>query len=327
MFCKKCGYKVKNNETFCSFCGEKIERKVYEEYENIFEKKDENIDEFQRVNGYLNLNTKWWHHILVGCGAYLLMEFLAPIIMRIVIMLYQNSGMDFSCVVEGKQACEIIGNLQAFETYYKMSALIQTLTELLAVVIVILLFIKKIKLFFLEFKDKKTFKWFGLSFAMMYGANVVYSFVLMILKLLNISIDTNANQEAVNTIITGSPLLGFVFAVIAAPLFEEIIYRFGVFRAFTFKNKKREIVGLIVTTILFASIHMMATFTSAISVSDANALIIDWKLIGNDMLSFPSYLIGAFFITFSYYKSKNFATPVLMHMTWNFLSYIMTFAQ
>ena len=41
------------------------------------------------------------------------------------------------------------------------------------------------------------------------------------------------------------------FVVIAAPLFEEIIFRFGVFRCFVAKdNKKTGIIGLIVTTIL-----------------------------------------------------------------------------
>ena len=63
---------------------------------------------------------------------------------------------------------------------------------------------------------------------------------------------------------------------------------------------------------------MEATFTNAF----ADAANPDWELFKSDMLSLPSYLIGAFALTFVYYKSKNLLAPMLVHMAWNFLAYI-----
>ena len=102
------------------------------------------------------------------------------------------------------------------------------------------------------------------------------------------------------------------------PVFEEIIFRFGIFRSFVNGNKKREIIGLIITTLLFALIHMVATVQEALSVTDGTGL----SIFLNDLVTLPIYLIGAFCLTFAYYKSKNLATCVTMHMIYNFISYI-----
>ena len=89
-------------------------------------------------------------------------------------------------------------------------------------------------------------------------------------------------------------------------------------RTFTFKDKKMEIIGIILTTIIFAAVHMEATFSNVY----ADASNPNWELFKSDMLSLPSYLIGAFALTFVYYKSKNLLASILMHMGWNFLAYI-----
>ena len=329
MFCKKCGFKLNEDATKCPFCnhevgkeieGIKVETKVaYQEYQNPFKKEQENqtmANNVRNANGYVNLKTSWWHHLLLAAGGYLLMNVLYTILSIVVVRVYQALGYDFSCMIDGFDACPI----EISSAYVKASAIAQLVSELIIVLIAALIFIKFIKHFFKEFKDKNTWKWFGISFGLMYGSNFVYSMILSLLSLFGINPEVNANQSAVNEIIFGSPLLGFLFVVIAAPLFEEIIFRLGVFRSFTGKNKKLTTIGLIVTTILFAGIHMVSTFTSAITVEG-----IDWALIGNDMLSLPSYLIGAFFLTFAYYKSKNFLTPILMHMAWNLLSFIAGF--
>ena len=148
----------------------------------------------------------------------------------------------------------------------------------------------------------------------MYGLTLVYSILLEVFKLTS----TSTNQDAVNNIIVENPILGFLFVVVAAPLFEEIIFRFGVFRAFTNKSKKTEIIGLVVTTLLFAFVHMTATF----EMTFADPSNPDGELLKSDMLSLPSYLIGAFSLTFAYYKSKNLITPMLMHMAWNLIGFI-----
>ena len=48
----------------------------------------------------------------------------------------------------------------------------------------------------------------------------------------------------------------------------------------------------------------------------------NWELLKSDLLSLPSYLIGAFCLTFVYYKSKNLLASMMVHMAWNFLAFI-----
>ena len=314
MFCKKCGFKLNENDRFCPFCGAEVtEKPTYGAYENLFESKEEKFDELRTSNGYVNLRTKAFHHLLIAGVGYFLMNVLAVIFATIGAAILTANGMDFSCIgIDGDHSTCAVG---VYESYIKATAIAQLVAEILIVVIVIILFRKHIKTFFAQFKDKNTWKWIGIGFAIMYGFNFIYSNVL---TLLNAMPETNANQAAVNEIIIGTPLLGFLFVVVAAPLFEETIFRFGVFRAFTQKDKKHEIIGMIITILVFAGVHLVATFESAL-MDPSN---IDWTLIGNDMLTFPVYISGAFGITFAYYKSKNLATPITVHMCWNLMSFI-----
>ena len=47
---------------------------------------------------------------------------------------------------------------------------------------------------------------------------------------------------------------------------------------------------MIITILVFAGVHLVATFESAL-MDPSN---IDWTLIGNDMLTFPVYISGAY---------------------------------
>ena len=330
MYCKKCGYNKLDNDNKCPFCGYdekqdnvfhfstndevKDNKKVINEYQgptyDDYEKNDEEkMKGIRNPLGYLNLKTKFWHHLLYACGGYLFLQLFFQVFGGILIGIYKNKGIDFSCVVDWIESCPI----EVQDTYTLISAISQVVGELLVVGITALIFIKYLKLFFGEFKDKKTWKWVGLGFALMYGATLIYSLILQALKLN----DTSTNQDSVNSIIFGSPLLGFLFVVVAAPLFEELIFRFGLFRSFTGKGKKIEIVGIVVTTLLFALIHIVPTFEEAFADPSAP----NYELLKSDLLSLPSYLIGAFFLTFAYYKSKNLLTSMVMHMAWNAMSY------
>ena len=48
----------------------------------------------------------------------------------------------------------------------------------------------------------------------------------------------------------------------------------------------------------------------------------DYELLKSDLLTLPVYLIGAFGLTFVYYKSKNIMTSMLVHMTYNGLAFL-----
>lgn len=344
MYCKKCGFELQAHNTKCPFCNHPVETEIVpvvnkeevkkveeevsvkEEVTPLVEEKvveDVNKQEYVNINepkmtslkrnhlGYLNLKTQFWHHALIASVGYLAMYVFIILIGRLMITSYQASGMDFSCIAEGNlEAC----SPEVYGAYMKVNVVSQVLAELLIVAIVALIFMKYLKPLFAEFKEGKTWKWVGIGFGLMYGLTLIYSIILSALDLAS----SSTNQDSVNNIIFDNPLLGFLFVVIAAPLFEEIIFRFGIFRIFTNKSKKLEIAGVVITTLLFAFVHMTATIEAVFA--DINNP--DWELLKSDLLSVPSYLIGAFCLTFAYYKSKNLVTTMLMHMAWNFMAFI-----
>ena len=345
MYCKKCGFELQAHNTKCPFCNHPVEIEIVPVVNNkefkkvereeiliqeevnpqVEEKIVEDVKKQEYVHyskpkmtylkrnflGYLNLKTQFWHHALIASIGYIAMYVLIILIGRLMIASYQANGIDFSCIAEGNlEACspEVAG------AYMKVNVVSQVVAELLIVIAVALIFMKYLKPLFSEFKDGKTWKWVGIGFGLMYGLTLIYSIILTALDLTS----SSTNQDSVNSIIFDNPLLGFLFVVVAAPLFEEIIFRFGIFRIFTNKSKKLEIAGVVITTLLFAFVHMTATIEAVFA--DINNP--DWELLKSDLLSVPSYLIGAFCLTFAYYKSKNLITPMLMHMAWNFMAFI-----
>ena len=112
---------------------------------------------------------------------------------------------------------------------------------------------------------------------------------------------TTANQEEVNKMMIEMPLLAITFVVLVAPLVEELIFRY-----FTFNSLKLYVDpkwAIVITTVAFAGIHLLQS-------------IIMGTLV-NDLILFPLYLIPSFLITYSYYKTKMFAVPILIHMAYN----------
>lgn len=310
MYCKKCGYQLENNAKECPFCHELVNQQVeYPEYQKL--DKEEKISYRDKL-GYVNLKINGWIHAIIGCVGYALMNILFSFVGAALVASLKNQGIDFSCAMgkEGISACP----LEVQVAYTKAAATGQVICELLVVGIVALIFMRFLKYFFKEFKDKKTFKWFGIGFGLMYGANIAYNILLQILNVTS----SSTNQDAVNEVVLQNPLLGFLFVVVAAPLFEEVVFRLGIFRAFTKRGKKLEVAGVVVTTLAFALIHMVAS-VEAVFADPANP---DWSILLMDLSSLPSYLIGAFFLTFAYYKSKNLLTPILMHMAWNLIGFI-----
>ena len=332
MFCKKCGYKLSEDAAVCPFCGfkttdelvkktstpkptiiqrqpEQVSLEEKKEVRNDFKRYDDNLDELNSL-GFVNIKTNWFHHILVAGGSYLLLNIIAMIVGVIAISYYRSKGIDFSCVDSSIEACapEV---LQAYNFANDISGLIGELGVIAAVIII---FRKYLKTMFIHFKENNGLKWALIGFAILIGGNIVYSTLLEVLELNS----TSSNQEGVNSMIFNSPLLGFLFVVIAAPLSEEILFRFGIFRAFTHHGKKMLIAGLVVTTLLFAGVHMIATIDQVWKDPAAP----DYELLKSDLLTLPVYLIGAFGLTFTYYKSKNILSSVLVHMTYNFIGFV-----
>ena len=334
MYCEKCGFEITDSTLVeCPFCHHKLGEKEKINFVNnpVNEPKNEDVvTNFKQDNvpnnnnysyykapkettngirnslGYVNLNTTFWHHLLIAFGAYFLVEVGTTILSLILLFIFK---IDTACFLNN--SCPI----ETVESYNLITSISSLIFELLAVVIIIIIFRKYLKVFFGQFKEKQTWKWLGLSLAIIIGILFAYQYFLSQTPLS----PTSSNQDGVDTIIYSTPILGFLFVAICAPLFEELVFRFGIFRSFTGKGKKLEIVGLIVTTALFASMHMIATFTKVFS-DIANP---DWNTLLSDMLSLPIYLAGSFGLTFAYYKSKNLATNILAHMIYNTYSFIL----
>jgi len=64
----------------------------------------------------------------------------------------------------------------------------------------------------------------------------------------------NANQEALERAVKSAPFYSFLAIVIVGPLMEEIAFRYGIIGSF--KNKK---LGVVVSVIIFGSMHMIAS--------------------------------------------------------------------
>jgi len=310
MFCKKCGFAMKDDDKFCPFCGQGVDEPVVMTTRKYESAPKEVKDGIRNNLGYVDTHIKPILHLIIGLVGYGLMDIVASLIYSFLIGVKMAEEPIYGCAFDSSIACpdEINAELT------NLSITVQTITEIVFIVIFALIFMKSLKPFFKEFKESKTYKTFGIALGSMYACTLVYSIILTS----NGIISTSENQELVNEAILTNPIMGFLFVVIAAPIFEELVFRLGIFRAFTGKGKTLEIIGIFVTAILFAGIHLVATFTTAF----ADPSNINYELIKSDLWTLPSYLIGAFGLTIAYAKSKNFASNVITHMVWNCISYV-----
>lgn len=132
------------------------------------------------------------------------------------------------------------------------------------------------------------------------------------------------NQKIIDQIMrsgVGNLLLMGLVTVIFAPIVEEIIFRkclFGIF-------KKNNLLIVLISALLFASIHVVPECITIISKMVENeATVVDLYL---EFICIISYLGQAFAISYVYYKSRQNLVPcILIHLTNNFIALIATIA-
>lgn len=112
----------------------------------------------------------------------------------------------------------------------------------------------------------------------------------------------NANQQAVNAVTKTIPVTMIVAAVIAGPLIEEVIYRWGIFRPI---YKYSPAAAHIISAGLFAFGHISNSFFSGNIYELANMLM---------------YFIVGISLSMSYSITKNFSAPLLIHTLNNSVS-------
>jgi uncharacterized protein len=117
--------------------------------------------------------------------------------------------------------------------------------------------------------------------------------------------EQGANQEAINNMVKNSPYTQFIAVVIFAPIMEEIIFRFVIFRSILHKNR---ILAYVVSSLIFGSVHLiMSVFQGSL---------------GQDIILLPVYtMLGAVF-AYAYDSSGKLSAPIMAHMLNNLVAFL-----
>jgi membrane protease YdiL (CAAX protease family) len=114
----------------------------------------------------------------------------------------------------------------------------------------------------------------------------------------------SSNQGSVEDMIKAFPAIGFFLVVMAAPIMEELIMRYGIFNIAT--NRKT---AIILSATLFAFMHVI---TASIANQDAMELL----------QVFP-YFAGGIVFTLGYTMNDDkIAHPMALHATTNCIAFI-----
>ena len=171
-------------------------------------------------------------------------------------------------------------------------AIVNTFTDLILVLILIILYFKELK---------KEFKSFKKNWKLNMDTAFKYWFIgLMIMCISNIAIglitdlSTSSNEAAVQTLVSSTPYLMLFTAGILAPIAEELTFRKGVSKIF--KNKW---VYATASGLIFGLLHV----------------------IGSDNILEYLYVIPygslGFFFALTYYDTKSIYPSIIMHAIHN----------
>lgn len=118
----------------------------------------------------------------------------------------------------------------------------------------------------------------------------------------------NMNAE-LNTEVTtlANPVISFLCSVIFAPIAEEVVFRFGVFRLINLWNRWA---AHFLCAILFGLFHVLS--------------FILFHHAWNQLIVMLPYCISGFCLTMLYEKTGNFCFPIALHMINNGLSVMLT---
>ena len=171
-------------------------------------------------------------------------------------------------------------------------AIVNTFTDLILVLILIILYFKELRKEFKTFKDNwkmnmdTAFKYWFLGLMIMCISNIAIALIT--------SLGTSSNEQAVQGLINSTPYLMLFTAGILAPIAEEITFRKGVSKIF--KNKW---VYATASGLIFGFLHVMGS---------SNPL---------EYLYIIPYGSLGFFFALTYYDTKSIYPSIIMHAIHN----------
>lgn len=153
----------------------------------------------------------------------------------------------------------------------------------------------------------KNINWYSFALSIMYF--LISLALLMVWNAISVAIwgepEVNANQSSINQLMSEQPVLTIMLTCLIAPLIEEMIFRYYLYKGLEDYNP---VIAIVVTTFLFAFIHLGASISEGTFVEDLKTL--------------PNYLIPSLIMTISYYKHHKLCVSVMTHMAFNIHSTI-----
>lgn len=263
--CPQCGKKFDGVKGSCPHCGAKNESR------------DKRSFSFDRIYPVGHIR-----ELFLALGQLVFIKILLYVFQTVLVsVLYSKLG-DKDAVVAWIEA-----NYGALNFWLSFGA------DLLILTYAILLLRRDFLPLWKSFKNPKVLLGIPLGIAMLIITSIYTSFASQILPG-----QSNGNSEGLMTILNYSPAGYFVFAVILAPVVEEIMYRVGLF---TFLKRIHPTVAYIGVGLVFGMIHMQS-FTDPV----------EW-------LYFPGYAFGGVALA-AIYDWLGFGGSVLAHMTNNGIS-------
>ena len=171
-------------------------------------------------------------------------------------------------------------------------AIVNTFTDLILVLILIILYFKELRKEFKTFKDNwkmnmdTAFKYWFLGLMIMCISNIAIGLIT--------DLGTSSNEQAVQTLVSSTPYLMLFTAGILAPIAEELTFRKGVSKIF--KNKW---VYATASGLIFGLLHVIGS---------GNIL---------EYLYVIPYGSLGFFFALTYYDTKSIYPSIIMHAIHN----------
>lgn len=119
----------------------------------------------------------------------------------------------------------------------------------------------------------------------------------------------NANQQAIESLMLDNPVVGVLMAVVLAPVIEELIFRYYVFKGL---EKRNIYLAYAVSSLGFVAIHLIASIGTPFFLQD--------------LRSIPVYAVGGIIFCYAYHKTKNIGVNIGAHMIYNAIATILVFA-
>ena len=191
----------------------------------------------------------------------------------------------------------VIFGFNKLPVYLKL--IISILYDLLILMTLIFVYLKKFVIDLKDFKKKFKFyfnnyiKFFFLNIGLMMIANILIS------SIVNTSI---TNQKYVEALLFKYPIYAIISAIIIAPFTEELIFRLNFRNIF-----KSNILFIIISGLVFGSMHFM----SAKSIQE--------------LLYIIPYSIAGCVFAYTLTKSDNIFVPISLHMLHNTLMIVLQF--